>query len=81
MEQEIFEKVAELIAANNDIPVDTITMDSTFEELNMDSLDGLNLVNDLENEYNISIPNDVAMQIRSVRQIVENLQRYVIPQQ
>lgn len=81
MEQEIFEKVAELIAANNDIPVDTITMDSTFEELNMDSLDGLNLVNDLENEYSISIPNDVAMQIRSVRQIVENLQRYVIPQQ
>lgn len=71
--EEIFQKVAELISVNNDIPVESITMDSTFEELNMDSLDGLALVSDLENHYNISIPNQEALKIRSVRETVEKL--------
>ena len=79
--QEIFQKVAQFIAANNDIAVETITMDSTFEDLNMDSLDGLTLINDLESHYNISIPNEQALKIRSVRETVENLDRLLVIQQ
>ena len=80
MQEEIFNKIAKFIAANNDIPVENITMDSTFEALGMDSLDGLALVDDLEHEYNISIPNKEAMKIRSVRETVESLERLVIVQ-
>jgi acyl carrier protein len=81
MRKEIFETVARFIATNTDIPVGDITMDSTFEDLNMDSLDGLTLVNDLENHYNISIPNDKALKIKSVRETIDNLEFLLVPQQ
>lgn len=80
MQEEIFQKVAKLIAANNDLPVESITMDSSFEDLNMDSLDGLILLNDLENDYNITLSNEAAMKIKSVRQTVESLAYLLIPQ-
>ncbi len=58
MKEEIFNKVIELISTNNHISPETITIDSSFEDLGMDSLDGLTLINDLENEYNITLPNE-----------------------
>jgi acyl carrier protein len=79
-QEHIFSKVAEIIAANNDVALEGITMDSTFEDLNMDSLDGLTLVNELETEFDISIPNEQAMKIRSVRETVESLEKIFILQ-
>lgn len=77
MKDEIFNKVVELIAANNHIPPETITIDSSFEDLAMDSLDGLTLINDLENEYNITLPNEEAVKIKTVRQAVESLSKFI----
>ncbi len=81
MKEKIFKKVVQLIAANNDIPIKSITLKSTFEELNMDSLDGLSLIDDLEQEYNVAIPNQEAMKIRTVGETVESLERLLIMQQ
>ena len=77
MTEEIFQKVRELIAANNHLPPESITMDSTFEDLNMDSLDGLTLVNDLENTYDITLSNEEAAKISTVRQAVESLEKFI----
>ena len=77
MKDEIFNKVVELIAANNHIPPETITIDSSFEDLAMDSLDGLTLINELENEYNITLPNEEAVKIKTVRQAVESLNKFI----
>ena len=77
MKEEIFQKVRELIASNNHLPPETITLDSTFEELNMDSLDGLTLVNDLENTYNITLSNEEAAKITTVRQAVDSLEKFI----
>jgi acyl carrier protein len=77
MKENIFDKVVELISANNHIPPETITMDSSFEDLGMDSLDGLTLINDLENEYNITLPNEEVVKIKSVRQAVDNLEKFL----
>jgi acyl carrier protein len=75
MNAEIFKKVSETIAANNHIPIEQITLDSTFEELNMDSLDGITLINDLENNYKIMLTNEEAMQIKTVSQAVEIIEQ------
>jgi acyl carrier protein len=80
MEDEILNKVIELIAANNHIPLETITIDSSFEDLSMDSLDGLTLINDLENEYNITLPNEEAVKIKTVRQAVDSLNKIITQQ-
>lgn len=77
MKEEIFNKVAELIAANNHIPVSDIKMDSTFEDLNMDSLDGITLINDLENHYKIILPNEEATNIKTVRDAVDALEKHL----
>jgi acyl carrier protein len=77
MKDELFNKVVEFIAENNHIPPETITIDSSFEDLDMDSLDGLTLINDLENEYNITLPNEEAIKIKTVRQAVESLSKFI----
>ena len=77
MKDEIFNKVVEFIAANNHIAPETITIDSSFEDLSMDSLDGLTLINDLENEYNITLPNEEAVKIKTVRQAVDSLNKFI----
>jgi len=68
-------KVIALIAKTKKIPPETITLDSTFEELKMDSLDGLDLFFELEEAFDLSIPDDSARSIQSVRSIVEELER------
>lgn len=80
MEEEIYNKVVNLIAANNHIAPETITIDSSFEDLAMDSLDGLTLINDLENEYNITLPNEEAVKIKTVRQAVDSLNKIITQQ-
>ena len=77
MKDDIFNKVVELIAANNHISPETITIDSSFEDLSMDSLDGLTLINDLENEYNITLPNTKAEKIKTVSQTVDSLTKFI----
>ncbi len=77
MQDEIFNKVVEFIATNNHISPETITIDSSFEDLSMDSLDGLTLINDLENEYNITLPNEEAVKIKTVRQAVDSLNKFI----
>jgi acyl carrier protein len=64
-----------VIAETQRIPVDTITPDSTFEELKIDSLDGINVVFGIENEFDINIPDDAARSIRSVRDVVDGVEK------
>lgn len=75
MSETIFQKVAGLIAQYKKIPVEQITLDTTFEQLNMDSLDGLSLVFELEEAFDITIPDEDAKKIQDVRQIVESLEK------
>jgi acyl carrier protein len=50
---------------------------STFEDLGMTSLDSLSLIADLEEQFQIEIPNDQAMAVSTVRQAVECVRRLV----
>ncbi|HEV2132301.1 MAG TPA: acyl carrier protein [Longimicrobiaceae bacterium] len=67
------ERVTAVIAAVKRIPEERITLDSSFEELGIDSLDGVEIVSELEEEFDISIPNEVAFEMRSVRDVVDSL--------
>ena len=50
----IFEKLAALLAEQFSVDVDSITMDTTFEDLNADSLDIVELSMALEEEFGVS---------------------------
>jgi len=71
--QELMERVRGIIAKAQHLPQEKITADSTFAELGIDSLDGINILFAVESEFNINIPDDAAQNIRSVRDVVEGI--------
>lgn len=70
-------QVIRVIAQTQRIPVASISLDSTFEELKIDSLDGINIVFALENEFGINIPDEGVQNLRSVRETVEGVKKLV----
>ncbi len=77
MSDAVAQKVIAAIAKMKRIPENTITLDSSLEELKIDSLDGLNLFFELEEAFDINIPDEGAKSMRSVRQIVEGLDQLI----
>lgn len=73
MSDELTGRVIGVIAKTQRLDPSTITPDSTFAELKIDSLDGINILFALEEEFKISIPDDAARQITSVRQAVDGV--------
>jgi acyl carrier protein len=75
MPDQLIERVAAVIAKTQHIPPESVTIESTFEELNIDSLDGINILFALESEFDVDIPDDAAKQIRSVREMVDGIEK------
>ena len=68
----VFDKVAELVAEQLGVDKKTITPESNIiEDLGADSLDVIEMLMTLEDEFGITIPDDKIGQIKTVGQIVE----------
>ncbi len=67
------EKVKELLAAHLEIDLDTITDDSTFEDLGIDSLDAVEILMEMEDEFGIEI--QAAEMGHSVKELVEYIDK------
>jgi len=80
LSDDIFGIVVTSIAEIKKIAPDSIRMDSTFEELRMDSLDGLELFFQLEDAFNLTIPDERARSLRSVRDIVDAVEKLLSEQ-
>jgi acyl carrier protein len=81
MSDELIARVTGVIARTQHIALETVTIDSTFEELKIDSLDGINILFALESEFDVDIPDDAARQIRSVREMVEGIDKLLADRQ
>ncbi len=75
MSDDLTRRVISVISESQKLPPEKVTIDSTFEELGIDSLDGVNLLFALENEFNVNIPDEGAQGIRSVRDTVEAMRK------
>jgi acyl carrier protein len=73
LSEDLQARVIRVIAKTQRIPLETVTIDSTFEELKIDSLDGINLIFALESEFNVDIPDEEAREIKSVRQMAQGV--------
>jgi acyl carrier protein len=69
------EKVIEIITREQHLEPGVVKADSTFGELGIDSLDGVNILFALEEEFKIDIPDSVAQSMQSVHQVVDSLTR------
>ena len=75
--EKIQQHCIELIAAAKKVPPETITPASTFEEIGLDSLDRVTLAFDLEEAYDIAIPESALATIKSVSEMAAAIQQAV----
>jgi acyl carrier protein len=75
MSDDLISRVTAVIVKTQHLPPESVTIDSTFEELKIDSLDGINLLFALEGEFDVDIPDDEARKIRSVRDVADGIEK------
>ena len=72
----IFEKVQEALASQFEMDPAAITMDTNLiDDIGADSLDVVELIMSLEDEFGIAISDEDAAQLYTVRRIVEYLEK------
>lgn len=72
----VFEKIKEILAEQLDIEnPESITMDSLLvEDLGADSLDSIDIVMSIEDEFKLEVPDEVVENINSVADIVNYIE-------
>ena len=74
-DQQLTERVMRVIAQTQRIPPESVAGDSTFEQLQIDSLDAINILFALENEFDVNIPDEEARTVRSVADLAGLIER------
>jgi len=64
-----------IIAKSKLIPEETVTRDKTFDELAIDSLDKINISFEIEDTFNIQIPDDSIGSLKTVGDIIDGVIR------
>ena len=74
--EEILAKVKELVAERLGVDDDEVTEDAKFiDDLGADSLDIVELIMDLESEFDLEIPDESAEEITTVGDAVEYIEK------
>ena len=71
-----FDKIRELLAQQFEVSADSISMDTIIvDDLGGDSLDVVDLIMSVEEEFGISIPDEDAVELSTVGKIVEYIEK------
>lgn len=71
---EITEKVAEIASDVLGVNIEDVTEETTFDDLDADSLDRLQLVTAMEDEFGLEIDDDKLLAINSVADAVDAIE-------
>ena len=75
MSDDLIQRVLKVIATSKRIPLDTVTIESDFQQLSIDSMDAVEILFAMENEFDISIPDEEVRSVRNVRQMCEGVEK------
>ena len=75
MSDDLIQRVLKAIATSKRIPLETVTIDSEFQQLEIDSMDAVEILFALENEFDINIPDEEVRGVRNVRNMCEGVER------
>ncbi|MGA2725566.1 MAG: phosphopantetheine-binding protein [Bryobacteraceae bacterium] len=77
MSDELIQRVLKVIATSKRIPLQTVTIESDFQQLGIDSMDAVEILFALENEFDISIPDEEVRSVRNVLQMCEGVEKLI----
>ena len=77
MPDPLVETVIAALAEVKHVPPERISIDTTFAELHVDSLDAITLLFELESRLDVVIPDEAAKSAGSVRDVVEGLRALI----
>ncbi len=69
------DKVIQAVAKNMRCDIEDVSADSNLADLGIDSLKAINILFDLEEEFDIEIPNDIIADLVTVRDIETTITR------
>lgn len=75
--EQVAEKVLLALASVKHIPRERISLESSLQDLGFDSLDKITLLFELEQQFQLSIPDEQLRPIRSARDVVEEISKLV----
>lgn len=70
-----FEKIAEIVAKTANCKIEDVKLESDLESLGLVSLDTITALFDLEEAFDVEIPNDEISSISTVSDILETLEK------
>ena len=72
------QQVVEMVSTLVDIPEERITLDADFvADLGFDSLTKVEFIMAVEDQFEITVPDDIAEKIKTVRQAVDAIQQTI----
>ena len=75
MSDDLIQRVLKVIASSKRIPLEKVTIEGDFQQLGIDSMDAVEILFALENEFDISIPDEEVRSVRNVRQMCEGVEK------
>jgi acyl carrier protein len=81
MPENVANRVIRIITKTQKFADGRVTESSTFKELGIDSLDGLNILFAIEEEFGLNVPDDAAMEFKSVPEVVAGVERLLADKQ
>ena len=72
----VFEKIKKMLAAQNNVAEDLIKPEpEIINDLGADSLDVVEMLMAVESEFNVTIPDEVAMEMKTIQDVVNFIEK------
>ena len=75
MSEDTAKRTIAIVADYKEMPEGEIALETTLEELEMDSLDALNLVFELEEEFDVEIPDEKAFEMKTIGEMIAGIDK------
>ena len=66
-----FDMISDIISARFELTETSLTQDTTWEEIGADSIDLVDLISELEEKFNVSIPDEAIDDLRTIGDVAK----------
>lgn len=74
-QQELYEKVERILVDNFGVPEDQVSREATIQDLDLDSLDLVEMTMQVEEELGVEIEDEEVADVETIQDVVELLER------